>query len=313
MVEGAGETTRRRIEPSVGVAVAAGATHLVVVSSMQVTSGVDYQDWFDTAGNAVRSAVIPLVLVTVLLVAFVAWVRWDLLWRDPERLPMSRLAHVTLVLFALTVVARLAGMSWSDVPVDLLLAALATGVLVGLAEELLFRGIVLRCLRTDDRPESSAALWTAVGFGLFHLPNIFFGTGLFGLSQIPGGRGHGLRAVPLPPLAGPLSWVAMVAHGCWDAPTFLSANYGSDLGNLLGFALNVLVGAASILALVRSLAPRPRLHRHAGGPGGPRDLTSASERERLLVGRERAGGPAGELGGGRDAGDQHRGEDVSAA
>ncbi len=196
-------TTHRRIEPSVGVAVAVVLAYMVVVNAIQVTAGIDYQDWFDTAHNAVRTAVIPLAVANVLLLGFVAWARWDIFWRDPERLPMSGLAKAILALFGLTVLARLAWLDWADVPGDLLLALLATGVLVGLAEELVFRGVVLRCLRTGNRPESWAALWTALGFGLFHLPNVFMGTGLAGLSQIVLAATHRVRALPVPPLARP--------------------------------------------------------------------------------------------------------------
>ncbi|HEX3224001.1 MAG TPA: CPBP family intramembrane glutamic endopeptidase [Nocardioides sp.] len=61
------------------------------------------------------------------------------------------------------------------------LAIVAAGVLVGFAEEMVFRGIFLRAMRAGARPEGQAALWTAVAFGLFHLPNVFLGTGLLGL------------------------------------------------------------------------------------------------------------------------------------
>ena len=66
----------------------------------------------------------------------------------------------------------------------LLLAVVVSGVLVGFAEETLFRGFVLRALREGGRAESSAALWTAVCFGLFHLPNVLMGTGAVGVIQV---------------------------------------------------------------------------------------------------------------------------------
>ena len=117
------------------------------------------------------------------------------------------------MLFAATVVVRLVGLDWADVP----------GVLVGLAEELVFRGIVLRCLRTGNRPESSAALWTALGFGLFHLPNIFMGTGLSGLSQIVLAAISGYALYLFRRWQGAL-WMAMVAHGTWDISAFLAGD-----------------------------------------------------------------------------------------
>ena len=137
-------------------------------------------------------------------------------------------------------------------PGDLLLAILATGVLVGLAEELVFRGIVLRCLRTGDRPESSAALWTALGFGLFHLPNIFMGTGLSGLSQIVLAAITGYALYLFRRWHG-LLWVAMVAHGTWDISAFLVGDYGKDVAAGAALALNLVLAVACVVALIRSL------------------------------------------------------------
>ena len=199
-----------------------------------------------------RTAVVPLAVGNVLLLAFVWWARWDIFWRDPERLPMPRLGIVIVGLFVATVVVRLAGLTWADVPGDLLLAILATGVLVGLAEELLFRGIVLRCLRTGDRPESSAALWTALGFGLFHLPNIFMGTGAAGLSQIVLAALTGYALYLFRRWQG-LLVVAMVAHGTWDISAFLVGDYGKDAAAGAALALNLVLAAACVVALVRSL------------------------------------------------------------
>ena len=137
-------------------------------------------------------------------------------------------------------------------PGDLLLAILATGVLVGLAEELVFRGIVLRCLRTGNRPESSAALWTALGFGLFHLPNIFMGTGLAGLSQIVLAAITGYALYLFRRWHG-LLWMAMVAHGTWDISAFLVGDYGKDVAAGAALALNLVLAAACVVALIRSL------------------------------------------------------------
>ena len=243
---------RRRIEPSLVVALVVVLAYMVVVTGLQVTSGIDYQDWFDTAGNAVRTAVLPLAVANVLLLAFVAWARWDIFWRDPERLPMSWLARAIVVTFVVTVLVRLLGLDWADVPGDLLLAVLATGVLVGLAEELVFRGVVLRCLRTDRRPESSAALWTAVGFGLFHLPNVFMGTGLPGLGQVVLAAVTGYALYVFRRWQGAL-WVAMVAHGTWDISTFLSGSYSGAAATGVAFAVNAVLVVLCVVALVRSL------------------------------------------------------------
>jgi len=241
---------RYRVQPSVGVGIAVVVVYMVVCFGIQVSSGIEYQDWFDTAENAYRTAVLALGVCSVLLIAFVAWSRWDIMWRDPGRLAMSTLMRVILVMFVAAVVIRLAGLQWGDVPGDLLLAIVCTSVLVGFAEEMLFRGIFLRCLRTNGRPEGSAALWTAMAFGLFHLPNVFLGTGASGLSQVviaglSGAalylwrRNYGL-IVP-----------AMVAHGLWDFSTFLEVNYGRGPVQVLTLLLTVAVAISALVVIIK--------------------------------------------------------------
>ena len=250
-VESDPAATGRRIEPSIPVAVVAVLAYMAVVNTIQATSGIPYTEWFSTAENVVRTIVTPLAVGNVLLLAFVVWARWDIFWRDPERLPRSRLGAVILALFVLVIVLRLVTLRWTEVPVDLLLVLLLSGVLVGLAEELVFRGIVLRCLRTGGRPEWSAALWTAVGFGLFHLPNIFLGTGLWGLSQVVLAATTGYALYVFRRWWG-LLWVAMVAHGTYDISSFLSGSYSTDLGTNLDLTLAPVLALLCVVALVRS-------------------------------------------------------------
>ncbi len=66
---------------------------------------------------------------------------------------MSRLAWVLLGPFALLVVIRGVGIVSSDVDGSLLAAVACLGVLVGLSEELLFRGVFLRCMRNGQMSE----------------------------------------------------------------------------------------------------------------------------------------------------------------
>lgn len=196
---------------------------------------------------------IPLAVANTLLLAFLAWARWDIVWRDPERLPLSRLARVVLGLFAVAVLVRLVTVQWAEVPLDLLLALVAVGALVGPAEELLFRGIVLRSLRTDRRPESTAALWTAVGFGLFHLPDVVLGSGATGFLQVALAAFSGYALYLFRRWRGVIV-TAMVAHGLWDVSTFLSGSHSSPLGALVGLVLSIALAVLCVVALLRSLS-----------------------------------------------------------
>jgi membrane protease YdiL (CAAX protease family) len=84
------------------------------------------------------------------------------------------------VIVVLGIVIRTTGVEWDRLPNDLILAIVLAGILVGYAEEILFRGIVLRSLRTEGRSEAHAAIFTTIGFGLMHLLNIAGGAPVIG-------------------------------------------------------------------------------------------------------------------------------------
>jgi membrane protease YdiL (CAAX protease family) len=197
----------------------------------------------------VRAAVIPLAVGSVLLIAFLAYARWDIVWRDPERLRTTTAMKIAMGLFIVLVVIRLVGVDYASAGVALVLVVVLTGVLVGFAEEALFRGIFLRCMRTGGRTEAHAALWTAVAFGLFHLPNLIVGSGIGQLAQVVLAGISGVTLYLFRRNRG-LILVAMIAHGIWDISTFLSGSHGADWAALLSFAIFPIGVIAAVVALV---------------------------------------------------------------
>ena len=178
----AGSAPRYRIKPAPVVGVVVIVLYMLVVNGLQLSTGIPYREWTTTPGNTLRAAVIPLVAGSVLLVVFLAVARWDMVWRDPGRLPITGAMKAAMVFFIAAILVRLIGVRWSTVSLALLAAVFLTGLLVGFAEETLFRGVFLRSMRTAGRTEAVAALVTAIAFGLFHLPNMIFGAGL---AQLP--------------------------------------------------------------------------------------------------------------------------------
>lgn len=242
--------------PTIAVAVGLWILYTIVSVGLQASSGIPYADWFKTAANAWRTGVASLVAGSVMLVIAVAVLRWTFLWRDPVPLPVSGAMKATVVLWWIAIAVRLAGVAWDTVPMDLLLPIVLSGVLVGFAEETLFRGFFLRAMREGGRAEASAALWTAAAFGAFHLPNVFMGTGLVGLAQ-----------VVLAGLSGVLLYVfrrryvsivpAMVAHGAWDISTFLAGGYSRPGMDVAGLAMQLVFVVLAIVVIV-GLARRDR-------------------------------------------------------
>ena len=245
-----GAGTRFRVQPTIPVGITVAVVYTVILSTIQQQSGIKYDEFFDNAHNAWRGPVFSLAIGSVLLLAFVAWARWDMLWRDPERLPMSRLAWILLGAFTLLVVIRGVGIAYADVDTSLLTAIACLGVLVGLSEELLFRGIFLRCMRNGQMSEGAAALWTATAFGLFHLPNVFLGTGVTGLLQVLLAGLSGIALYYFRVAWGAIA-VAMVMHGVFDATTFLSGDYGADWSTSVALPLQVVTWVLAGLVAIQ--------------------------------------------------------------
>lgn len=246
-------TSRRpRLVPSVALAVVVWLAYSAITFVVQATSGVPYDAWFKTGANAWRTAVASLAVGIVLLVAFLAVARWDHVFRDPVRLPTSRWMVAGMAIWWTLIALRFVAIGWAEVPLDLLVPVVATGVLVGFAEETLFRGIVLRGLREGGRPEATAATLTGVSFGLLHLTNVFIGTGVVGLTQIPIAAMSGMILYAFRRRFGSML-PAMVAHGVWDISTFLTANYAASWHEPFTIGGLVLTFAAGLTIFVTVL------------------------------------------------------------
>ncbi|MGB7961884.1 MAG: CPBP family intramembrane glutamic endopeptidase [Propionicimonas sp.] len=235
--------------PTVWVAIVVVLADIAWTTALSLSTGLQYADIAKSAGNVIRMAVVPLGVGAILLTAFLMFARWDHVWRDPRRLPTTPAMKVAMVVFVTAIVLRFAGTGWSEIRTDLLLAVLALGVLVGYVEEILFRGIFLRAMRQGGRSEARAAVWTAVVFGLFHLPNVFLGQGWLGLLQVvvatlTGATLYAFRrqwAFILP---------AMIAHGVWDISTFLSGGKTAAWLTVLSLPMLLVPAAAGVAVLV---------------------------------------------------------------
>jgi len=167
--------SRARIDPSwqAGLAVAVG--YAILFTTLLASSGVEYDKLFHSAHSALHGVVIPLLAGCAYLVAVSVLLRWDHVFSDPGRLPMSKLLWAPVVVMVTGALIRLTGTP-AGVPLDLIALVLLAGILVGFAEETVFRGFFLRGLRETDLPEVKIALISSVVFGLFHLGNVFAGS-----------------------------------------------------------------------------------------------------------------------------------------
>ncbi|MFZ4537964.1 lysostaphin resistance A-like protein [Propionivibrio sp.] len=239
-----------RFSPSVAIGTLCLITYIAVFYGIAQASGIDYGEWFANANNAIHSALIPLVAGSLLLITFLVLSRWNVVWRDPVRLPTNRLHATLMYLFVGTILLRLVFIKWGEVPADLLLVVIAVGIGVGFAEEMALRGVFLRGVRTNGRSEGRAVLWTTIAFGLLHIPNIFLGTGLIGIAQL---LLAALTGFVLYLFRRRFAWIvpAMIAHGIWDISVFLSKDYLSPAINTLTIALTAVIQLLALIALVQ--------------------------------------------------------------
>jgi membrane protease YdiL (CAAX protease family) len=242
-----------RINPSVAAAVGMWIAYTAVFYGLAAMTGIPYNEWFANGSNALRTAIIPLAAGSVLLIAFAAYSGWDWLWHDPVRLNTTWVMRSALALWFVFVAVRIVGITWSKVPTDLLVAMVVASVGVGFAEEAMFRGIFLRGMRAGGRSEVTAAVWTAVCFGLFHLPNLFLGTGLIGSIQLVLAALSGMVLYVFRRQWGVI-WPAMIAHGVWDFSAFVSQAYSATWLTIASLAMQVIfavVGIAVFVSVIR--------------------------------------------------------------
>lgn len=240
-----------RITPSVPVALGVFVVYVIVFIGLSGSSGIGYDNWFDTAPNIWRTAVLPLAAASLVLILFLLWARWDFVFRDPERLPMSGLMTALLVVYVLMIVAQFAVADWGSVG-DKLVPILVAGALVGFAEETLFRGVILRSLRTRMRPEAWVMLFSSIWFGAFHLTNIATGLNLIsGVVQMFLATAGGVFFYLFRRYRG-LLLLAMLAHGLWDTSAFLPKPTGGLENVSRAFMLIEVVGAViAVIVIVR--------------------------------------------------------------
>lgn len=233
-----------RIDPSVLVAVLVFVAYTALVAILWAVNKVDYTTIGDTRPNVMRGIVVPIGLGAALLAVVTTWFGWwdEVLFESSRSGPGW--AWAVPVLIALVVLLRLGTVQWGSPKASVLpLLALGT-LLVGFAEELLTRGIVLVGLRGDWEE-----LWVWIGscvlFGLLHGINGLFGqSGRQTVGQVVFALAIGSAFYVTREITGTLI-VGMVLHAGWD--------FGSLGTQTTEGEQSKLAGGLSLVALVVGL------------------------------------------------------------
>ena len=207
-----------RAQPKVWIGIVIWAAYAAVVFGIQVSSGIPFPEWGDSAGNLFRAAGISLIVATVLPAITTSLLGW---WR-PAIFDRVKSKHrwpiIAPIAMALLAILNLIGTDWNAYS-GAFLAASLTLALVGFTEEIVNRGLLLVALRSRFR-EPLVWFLSSLLFGLSHLINIPLGQDVLPtLQQAAFAFGAGTILYILRRTTGSLIY-AMFLHGLWDFSVF---------------------------------------------------------------------------------------------
>lgn len=134
---------------------------------------VDSENILATPQSVFFGIALPILLGGVILLAFV----WSLGWLKeifgPQPIEGSWWMWIAVALLLIPIALRLVGTNWSAYSVGVVVTLLLTGLCIGLAEELVTRGLAVNLLRRAGHGEKAVMLLSALIFALMHSVNAF--------------------------------------------------------------------------------------------------------------------------------------------
>lgn len=251
-------SSSQRITPSIRNAVLMLLPSMFLLPILSHLLKVDYDVIADTTGNILRG-IVPMVGISLAWGLYIShragW--WPGIW--PRRTPaLPRVLWLIPLCWFAICAARLSVTPWEAFDLTYFLVLAAAMVMVGFNEELLFRGILAHGARgTGAWTEAKVMLVTAVGFGLFHLPNVLAGQALGPtLIQVAYATVMGVALYATMRLSGTIL-LPVAMHALWDFSTFSAktATMPSPLG-LVVFGCVVVIAALCLFAVIHVLVRR---------------------------------------------------------
>ena len=200
---------------SIGVFLA----YTVLVGVIWQVTGTRYDHLVDSRAHVLRGIVLPIGLGGLLLAIVTTWLGWwnSALFEGSRSGPAWALVVPTL--FAAVAVINIATIDYRSPQARLLPLVLVGCLLVGFAEELATRGVLVVGLREGGSAELVVWLVSSVLFSLLHAMNALFGqSGRATLVQLASAFVAGTALYVTLMSTGTLI-VAMILHALWDFGT----------------------------------------------------------------------------------------------
>lgn len=217
-------------------------------------AGVEGQALLESPGSVFAQVGFAVLLGSVVLLAFA----WTLGWLPGPlftRQPVYRRwwMWIAPVLVLIPIVLRLIGIDWGLYSAGVVAVAMLSGLLVGLAEELLFRGLVVELMRKAGHKEWAVAAVSSLFFALMHSTNIFTGQPVGTVAYtLVYTFCFGVLMYLVMRVTGNLIW-AVILHGLTDPTGFLAVGGIDENASGTTNAALGLVGAATWLLMIGAL------------------------------------------------------------
>lgn len=148
--------------------------YLIIVQGVGLLlkpDGLGYGD-LPSASPVWRTITLPVGLSILFAALVVSYLRW---WRPVihDDHPVQGWVKIVPALIVVSIIATIGYSNIADQPSGLVLLLLASTLLVGIGEELMFRGLGVITFRRNGFTEAKVALWSSVIFGAVHMTNIF--------------------------------------------------------------------------------------------------------------------------------------------
>ncbi|MCW3493046.1 CPBP family intramembrane glutamic endopeptidase [Microbacterium sp. SSM24] len=200
---------------------------------------------------------LPIIITSVLLIAFAASVGWLRELFARQTLPGRRWMWIALIVVLAINVAALFSIDYEEAGLQLVFTWLLAGLFVGFVEELVTRGFVVNLMRKGGHGEIAVALASAGIFAALHFTNLFTSTQGLGVTllQIVYTFFFGICMYLILRVTRTLI-APILVHASTDPTIFLHGEYPSNslIGILptLGTYLVILAGAILLVVFIVS-------------------------------------------------------------
>ena len=208
---------------------------------------IDTENFFATPASVFFGLGAPVAIGAIILIVFVLSLGWFKPLFAPQPVKGRWWMWFFVVLVVVPIVLRFAGIDYAGYGIDVVITALFVGLFIGFVEEILYRGIVVKILRSAGHREWTVAVVSSLIFALSHSINLISGMPVLTVAlTVLFTFGFGMMMYLVMRVTGNIIW-AMLIHAMTDPTTFLGSG-GIDASS--GAAHSPLIDIAGPFSLI---------------------------------------------------------------